>query len=80
MANEEPPLGSQLPLGNRGGCGNVREVINLRFELRGGRDYNMQEISRIFKLTRECIRQIEMQALNRIRQSTGSARLVGFLD
>jgi RNA polymerase primary sigma factor len=57
-----------------------REIIKLRFGLGDGHCYTLKEVASIFKVTRERIRQIEEQALRRLRDSDSSAQLVEFLD
>jgi RNA polymerase primary sigma factor len=44
-----------------------RQVLELRYGITDGRSRTLMEVSREFGLTRERIRQIEAQALNRIR-------------
>ncbi|NPA26187.1 MAG: sigma-70 family RNA polymerase sigma factor [Chloroflexi bacterium] len=44
-----------------------REVIELRFGLRDGRVYTLEEVGRKFNVTRERIRQIETRALRKLR-------------
>jgi len=46
-----------------------REIIRLRFGLRDGHEYTLDEIGKIFSVTRERIRQIETRALEQIRTS-----------
>ncbi len=47
---------------------NEQEVVRLRFGLDGGEPQTLEEIGKIFGLTRERVRQIESSALNRLRQ------------
>jgi len=46
-----------------------KAILSMRYGLEEGRDYTLEEIGRHFKLTRERIRQIELRALKKIRQS-----------
>ncbi|MGB9906381.1 MAG: RNA polymerase sigma factor RpoD/SigA [Candidatus Saccharicenans sp.] len=46
-----------------------RAILSMRYGLDGQREYTLEEIGRHFKLTRERIRQIELRALKKIRQS-----------
>ena len=46
-----------------------RAILSMRYGLDGHREYTLEEIGRHFKLTRERIRQIELRALKKIRQS-----------
>ena len=56
-----------------------REIIHLRFGLGDGRRHTLAEVGRIFKLTRERIRQIEARALARLREPRYSRDLVEYL-
>src|SRR5207249_7404568 len=57
-----------------------REIIKLRYGLGDGYSYTLEETGRIFKVTRERIRQIEAKALSKLKDQTRSNRLRGFLD
>ena len=57
-----------------------REIIKLRYGLNDGYSYTLEETGRIFKVTRERIRQIEAKALKKLQQGTRSDQLKGFLD
>ena len=57
-----------------------REVIKLRFGLGDGHCYSLDEVGRIFCVSRERIRQIEAKALGKLQQPARSRRLVGFLE
>jgi len=46
-----------------------RTILSLRYGLEDGREYTLEEIGNFFGLTRERIRQIELRALKKIRQS-----------
>ncbi|MBC7242062.1 MAG: sigma-70 family RNA polymerase sigma factor [Anaerolineae bacterium] len=54
-------------------------VLRLRFGLHDGHYYTLEEVGRKFGLTRERIRQIEVQALNRLRHPRRSRQLRDFL-
>ena len=56
-----------------------REIIKLRYGLGDGYSYTLEETGRIFKVTRERIRQIESKALNKLQHETRTKHLVGFL-
>ena len=56
-----------------------REIIKLRYGLGDGYSYTLEETGRIFKVTRERIRQIESKALKKLQQETRTKHLVGFL-
>ena len=57
-----------------------REIIRLRYGLGDGYSYTLEETGRIFKVTRERIRQIEAKALGKLKDHSRSNRLRGFID
>ena len=57
-----------------------REILKLRFGLGTGYTYTLEEIGKVFRVTRERVRQIEAKALRKLKQPTRSARLQGFLN
>ena len=57
-----------------------REIIRLRFGLGDGYSYTLEETGRIFKVTRERIRQIEAKALCKLQQHARSNHLRGFVE
>ena len=57
-----------------------REVIELRFGLKDGHARTLEEVGIQFNLTRERIRQIEGNALRRLRHPTRSKWLKGYLS
>lgn len=56
-----------------------REVLELRFGLKDGRDHTLEEVSRYFDVTRERIRQIEAKALRKLRHPSRSRQLRDYL-
>jgi RNA polymerase primary sigma factor len=54
-------------------------ILRLRFGLQDGHHYTLEEVGDRFGLTRERIRQIEKQALQRLRHPRRSRRLKGYL-
>ncbi|MDD8021008.1 MAG: sigma-70 family RNA polymerase sigma factor [Acidobacteriota bacterium] len=46
-----------------------KDIITMRYGLKDGHEYTLSEIGQHFHLTRERIRQIELRALRRIRES-----------
>jgi len=57
-----------------------REIIKLRYGLGDGYSYTLEETGRIFKVTRERIRQIESKALRKLQHHTRSNQLRGFVE
>ncbi|MFE7566003.1 RNA polymerase sigma factor [Streptomyces sp. NPDC057539] len=57
-----------------------RKVIQLRYGLADGRPRTLEEIGRIFGVTRERIRQIESKTLGRLRDHAYADQLRGYLD
>ncbi len=57
-----------------------REIIKLRYGLGDGYSYTLEETGRIFKVTRERIRQIESKALRKLQQETRAEHLKGFVE
>lgn len=57
-----------------------REIIRLRYGLGDGYSYTLEETGRIFKVTRERIRQIESKALRKLQHHTRADHLKGFVD
>jgi RNA polymerase primary sigma factor len=57
-----------------------REIIKLRYGLGDGYTYTLEEIGRIFKVTRERVRQIEVRAVRKLRDSVRRLQLEGFLE
>ena len=45
-----------------------REIIKLRYGINDGYTYTLEEVGRIFKVTRERVRQIEKKALHRLKK------------
>jgi len=56
-----------------------REVLELRFGLKDGRDHTLEEVSEFFDVTRERIRQIEAKALRKLRHPSRSRQLRDYL-
>jgi RNA polymerase primary sigma factor len=57
-----------------------REIIKLRYGLGDGYTYTLEEVGRIFKVTRERVRQIEAKAVRKLQHPARSKQLKGFLD
>ncbi len=56
-----------------------REIIKLRYGLGDGYTYTLEEVGRIFKVTRERVRQIEAKAVRKLQNPVRSHHLEGFL-
>jgi RNA polymerase primary sigma factor len=57
-----------------------REIIKLRYGLGDGYTYTLEEVGRIFKVTRERVRQIEAKAVRKLQHPVRSKQLKGFLE
>ncbi len=57
-----------------------RKVIELRFGLIDGHPRTLEEVGRVFGVTRERIRQIESKTLSKLRHPTRSAKLKDYLE
>jgi RNA polymerase primary sigma factor len=57
-----------------------REIIKLRYGLGDGYTYTLEEVGRIFKVTRERVRQIEAKAVRKLQHPVRSRVLEGFMD
>jgi len=55
-----------------------REIIRLRYGLGDGYTYTLEEVGRIFKVTRERVRQIEAKAVRKLQHPVRSQQLAGF--
>ncbi len=56
-----------------------REIIRLRYGLVDGYSYTLEEVGRIFKVTRERVRQIEAKAVQKMQNPVRAKHLEGFL-
>ncbi len=57
-----------------------REIIRLRYGLADGYTYTLEEVGKIFSVTRERVRQIEAKAVRKLQHPVRSRKLSGFLD
>ena len=57
-----------------------REIIKLRYGIGDGYTYTLEEVGRIFKVTRERVRQVEAKAIRKLQHPVRSRKLEGFLD
>ena len=57
-----------------------REILRLRFGLADGYSYTLEEVGRIFSVTRERVRQIESKAVQKLQQPFRCKTLSSFID
>ena len=57
-----------------------REIIKLRSGIGDGYTYTLEEVGRIFKVTRERVRQVEAKAIRKLQHPVRARKLDGFLD
>ena len=55
-------------------------IVELRYGLRDGQPLTLQDVAERFGLTRERIRQIEKEALAKLRRPDFATRLMGFVN
>ena len=53
------------------------QILKLRYGLEDGRVYTLEEVGQTIGVTRERVRQLEAQALNRLRQLSGTCHSPG---
>jgi RNA polymerase primary sigma factor len=57
-----------------------REIIKLRYGIGDGYTYTLEEVGRIFKVTRERVRQVEAKAIRKLQHPVRARKLQGFLE
>jgi RNA polymerase primary sigma factor len=57
-----------------------REILKLRYGIGDGYTYTLEEVGRIFKVTRERVRQVESKAIRKLQHPVRRRRLSSFLD
>jgi RNA polymerase primary sigma factor len=57
-----------------------REIIRLRYGLTDGYTYTLEEVGRIFRVTRERVRQIEAKAVKKLQHPVRSQQLESFME
>ncbi len=57
-----------------------REIIKLRYGIGDGYTYTLEEVGRIFKVTRERVRQIEAKAVAKLQNPRRARQLEGFIE
>ena len=56
-----------------------REILKLRYGIGDGYIYTLEEVGRIFKVTRERVRQVEAKAIRKLQHPVRRQRLASFL-
>ncbi len=56
-----------------------REILKLRYGIGDGYTYTLEEVGRIFKVTRERVRQVESKAIRKLQHPVRRQRLASFL-
>jgi RNA polymerase primary sigma factor len=57
-----------------------REILKLRYGIGDGYTYTLEEVGRIFKVTRERVRQVESKAIRKLQHPVRRRRLSSFVD
>jgi len=57
-----------------------REILKLRYGIGDGHTYTLEEVGRIFKVTRERVRQVESKALRKLQHPVRRQRLTSFME
>ena len=57
-----------------------REILKLRYGIGDGYTYTLEEVGRIFKVTRERVRQVENKAIRKLQHPVRRQRLQSFLE
>jgi RNA polymerase primary sigma factor len=57
-----------------------REIIKLRYGIGDGYTYTLEEVGRIFKVTRERVRQVEAKAIRKLQHPVRARKLSGFIE
>jgi RNA polymerase primary sigma factor len=57
-----------------------REILRLRYGLTDGYAYTLEEVGKIFSVTRERVRQIETKAVRKLQQPYRARTLQSFVE
>jgi RNA polymerase primary sigma factor len=57
-----------------------REIVKLRYGLGTGYTYTLEDVGKLFRVTRERVRQIEAKALRKLQHPLRTRQLEGFMD
>ena len=55
-------------------------IIRMRFGFEDGNEHTLEEVGRVFAVTRERVRQIEAKTLRKLRHTSRSGQLRTFLE
>ncbi len=56
------------------------EVLKLRYGLEDGQVRTLEQVGKVFNITRERVRQIEFKAMKKLREPSKSAKLESYLS
>jgi RNA polymerase primary sigma factor len=57
-----------------------QQILRMRFGIGGATDHTLEEVGKVFGVTRERIRQIEAKALEKLRHPTRARKLQTFIE
>ena len=57
-----------------------REIIKLRYGIPTSYNYTLEEVGKIFNVTRERVRQIEAKAIKKLAHPMRARKLIGFIE
>jgi RNA polymerase primary sigma factor len=57
-----------------------REILKLRYGIGDGYTYTLEEVGKIFKVTRERVRQVEAKSIRKLQHPVRARKLQGFLE
>ncbi|MBQ9812202.1 MAG: sigma-70 family RNA polymerase sigma factor [Thermoguttaceae bacterium] len=57
-----------------------RDIVKMRFGFDDGCEYTLEEVGKVFEVTRERVRQIEAKAIKKLQAPSRSRELLGFVD
>jgi RNA polymerase primary sigma factor len=57
-----------------------QRILRMRFGIGGAGDHTLEEVGKVFGVTRERIRQIEAKALEKLRDPARARKLITFAD
>jgi RNA polymerase primary sigma factor len=57
-----------------------REILKLRYGIGDGYTYTLEEVGKIFKVTRERVRQVEAKAIRKLQHPSRARKLKGYVE